>query len=237
MSGPACGQRLSAKTPSMPQIRQLSVKRLKFHLSRKPFSRRALRVDRSFGYFSPNHIGGWPPLIDPQCPNVYPFHNSAPWFRAGLCGETSSATSETFSPTNFRRKQCGAGALRTGFQRGHAGNKCCPMNTLRLYPARFRMCLNYDEIGISLLLLSLSLSFKQQRSKWKSADVYTAVIMLQGGMIFSAFMLDFSAIFHAVIPLLGNNDLSVKRKITHGIKVLLNFTRKYHENEDFAYPI
>lgn len=102
-------RRLPAKTPSAPQIRQLSVKRLKFHLSRKPCSRRAPKGrSHSFGYFSPNRIGGWPPLIDPRVSTSIRLHNSASRLRAALCGETSSATSETFSAPNFRRWHGGA---------------------------------------------------------------------------------------------------------------------------------
>lgn len=62
---PSTRQRLFAKTLSMSQIPQLSVERLKFHLSRKPFSHHVLKIGRSFGYFSPNRIDGWLPLIDP----------------------------------------------------------------------------------------------------------------------------------------------------------------------------
>lgn len=95
----------------MPQIPQLSVKRLKFHLSQKPFSHHVLRIGRSFGYFSPNHIDGWLPLIDSLCFDVHLSHNSASRFCAEFCGETSSATSETFSAPNFRRREGDLGGV------------------------------------------------------------------------------------------------------------------------------
>lgn len=113
---PGTRQWLSAKTPSMPQIRQLSVKRLKFHLSRKPFSRHAPRVWSQFRLlFAKPH---WRlPLIDPRMfrPSIRPIIPRR-GFVAGLCGETSSATSETFSAPNFR--------CRGWYTRGCISDRC-----------------------------------------------------------------------------------------------------------------